>query len=125
MEPIQQVGHPIMIHDAFGGHPDLLQYMLGSPILRSGQRDQRREPKVIEPHRDAFPRDFGGETLTPEGREKPVSDLDLVAPFDLEMAANEDAERRALQGELKSLAESWREAEEVAAIADHLLDDVS
>ena len=43
----------------------------------------------------------------------------------LEMAANEDAERRALLGELNTLKEAWREAEEVAAIADHLLDDVS
>jgi len=41
----------------------------------------------------------------------------------LEMAANEDAERRALMGELAQLEEAWREAEEVAAIADHLFDD--
>jgi hypothetical protein len=51
-----------------------------------------------------------------------LPDVDRLA---LEMAANEDAERRALLGELHSLEEAWREAEEVAAIADHLLDDVS
>jgi hypothetical protein len=33
-------------------------------------------------------------------------------------AANEDTERRALAGELLELERAWREAEEVAAIAD-------
>ncbi len=37
------------------------------------------------------------------------------------MAANEDAERRALQGELATLERAWQEAEEIAAIADDLL----
>jgi hypothetical protein len=49
-----------------------------------------------------------------------VPDVDRLA---LEMAANEDTERRALRGELAQLEEAWREAEEIAAIADHLLDD--
>ena len=49
-----------------------------------------------------------------------VADVDRLA---LEMAANEDAERKALEGELAQLEEAWREAEEIAAIADHLLDD--
>jgi hypothetical protein len=39
----------------------------------------------------------------------------------LEMAAHEDIERRALEGELAELERAWREAEEVAAIADDLL----
>ncbi len=51
-----------------------------------------------------------------------LPDIDRLA---LEMAANEDAERKALMGELNALRDAWREAEEVAAIADHLLDDVS
>ena len=37
------------------------------------------------------------------------------------MAAHEDAERRALEGELARLQAEWREAEEIAAIADDLL----
>jgi len=37
------------------------------------------------------------------------------------MALHEEAERRALQGELDALEQAWREAEEVAAIADDLL----
>lgn len=38
----------------------------------------------------------------------------------LEMAAHEDAERRALEGELAQLEATWKEAEEIAAIADQL-----
>ncbi|HEY0997399.1 MAG TPA: hypothetical protein VGD77_15495 [Gemmatimonadaceae bacterium] len=38
----------------------------------------------------------------------------------LEMAANEDVERRALEGELHLLEAAWRDAEEVAKIADDM-----
>ena len=37
-----------------------------------------------------------------------------------EMALNEESERRALEGELAALEAAWREAEEIAAIADAL-----
>ena len=47
--------------------------------------------------------------------------LPLVDRLALEMAANEDVERRAMQGELAELEAAWREAEEIAAIADGLL----
>jgi len=39
----------------------------------------------------------------------------------LEMALHEEAERRAMQGELQELERAWRDAEEIAAIADGLL----
>ena len=39
----------------------------------------------------------------------------------LEMALHEEAERRALQGELEELEQAWQDAEEVAAISDNLL----
>lgn len=38
----------------------------------------------------------------------------------LEMAVHEDAERRALEGELKGLALAWKEAEQIASISDSL-----
>ncbi|MEA3247231.1 MAG: hypothetical protein U9Q74_13850 [Gemmatimonadota bacterium] len=38
----------------------------------------------------------------------------------LEMALHEEAERRAMEGELQALEAAWREAEEIAAIADNL-----
>jgi hypothetical protein len=37
------------------------------------------------------------------------------------MAVHEDGERVALQGELDALEAAWRDAEEIAAIADGLL----
>jgi hypothetical protein len=37
-----------------------------------------------------------------------------------EMATHEESERRALEGELSILEEMWREAEDIAAIADDL-----
>jgi hypothetical protein len=40
----------------------------------------------------------------------------------LEMALHEETERRALEGELAALEEMWRQAEEIAAIADRLPD---
>src|ERR687886_2167147 len=39
----------------------------------------------------------------------------------LEMALNEESEYRALEGELAQLEQAWRDAEEIAAIADSLL----
>ena len=40
----------------------------------------------------------------------------------LEMLLHEEAERRALAGELEALKEQWRRAEEIAGIADTLLE---
>ncbi len=39
----------------------------------------------------------------------------------LEMSAHEDAERRALEGELAMLEAAWKEADEIAGISDNLL----
>jgi hypothetical protein len=47
--------------------------------------------------------------------------LHKVDRLAIEMALQEDAERRAMEGELKELERAWREAEEIAAIADNLL----
>jgi hypothetical protein len=45
----------------------------------------------------------------------------------LEMAAHEESERRALEGELYLLEDAWKEAEEIAAISDDLFlpEDIS
>ena len=46
--------------------------------------------------------------------------LSRPARLALEMASHEESERRALEGELHLLESAWREAEEIAAIADGL-----
>jgi hypothetical protein len=47
--------------------------------------------------------------------------LEATERIALEMALHEEAERRALGGELAELETAWRQAEEIAAIADNLL----
>jgi hypothetical protein len=47
--------------------------------------------------------------------------LTTIDRLGLEMALHEEAERRAMEGELALLAAAWRDAEEIAAIADDLL----
>ena len=49
-----------------------------------------------------------------------LRDLHTPDRLALEMALHEEAERRALEGELRALAERWQEAEEIAAVADDM-----
>ncbi len=60
--------------------------------------------------------------LRGERRDRPFNPRKLDAPgsLALEMALHEEQERRALEGELHALKAAWREAEEIAAIADGL-----
>ena len=62
---------------------------------------------------------------TPHGLLRGVAGtLQRMPPVDrlaLEMAVHEESERRALEGELGALEERWKEAEQIAAIADDLL----
>lgn len=68
-------------------------------------------------------RSFWGRGAVGSEPKTPLPRLPLVDRLALEMAANEDAERRAMQGELAALDAAWREAEEIAAIADGMFDD--
>jgi hypothetical protein len=55
-------------------------------------------------------------------RERKISlkTMPVAVRLALEMSAHEDAERRALEGELHLLASAWRDAEEIAGIADDM-----
>jgi len=50
-----------------------------------------------------------------------MSQMSAPVTLALEMALHEEQERRALEGELWILEQAWKEAEEIAAIADNLL----
>jgi hypothetical protein len=52
---------------------------------------------------------------------KSVAELPTPTRLAIEMALHEEAERRAIEGELVLLETAWREAEEIANIADNLL----
>jgi hypothetical protein len=64
---------------------------------------------------------FHGRRMMAKYRRVGAMSLMPVERLALEMAVHEEAERRALEGELERLAEEWKEAEDVAAIADTLL----
>jgi len=68
-------------------------------------------------------RSFWGRGGTGSEETTPLFRLPSVDRLALEMASNEDIERRALEGELAALAEAWKEAEEIAHISDELFAD--
>jgi hypothetical protein len=68
-------------------------------------------------------RSFWGHGGTGSDESTALFRLPAVDRLALEMASNEDIERRALAGELTSLSAAWKEAEEIAAIADELFSD--
>ena len=53
-------------------------------------------------------------------RNKGIGQYPMPVRLALEMAAHEETERQALQGRLKWLERRWRQAEEIAEIADNL-----
>ncbi|HEX3867500.1 MAG TPA: hypothetical protein VHV78_12145 [Gemmatimonadaceae bacterium] len=68
-------------------------------------------------------RSFWGRGGTGSDEQTPLFRLPAVDRLALEMAANEDMERRALLGELETLHAAWKDAEEIAAIADEMFTD--
>jgi hypothetical protein len=66
---------------------------------------------------------FRGERIAAGGLVLPPPPLPPPLRLALEMSLHEEGERRALEGELAELECAWREAEEIAAIADALPDD--
>ena len=88
-----------------------------------GSRDRVSEAVTLI-EREADPlRFFGVAAREARARESKafVGALPHPMRLALEMAAHEDTERRALEGELELLAHAWKQAEEVAAIADSML----
>ena len=59
-------------------------------------------------------------TLMHDVPESGLLALNQVQRLAFEMALHEEAERRAMEGELAELERAWRDAEEIAAIADDL-----
>ena len=107
---IERAGHPeVFLPEAAA----LAQRVLrgsGSVARGSPARGDRRKADLsagaIERLRKPLPGSLAG--LNPSLR------------LAIEMATHEEAEREALEGELKELEARWREAEEIARIADNL-----
>lgn len=60
------------------------------------------------------------EVIPGRWKERRLGGLDLQTRLAIEMAVNEERERAALEGELALLELEWKEAEEIAGIADRL-----
>ncbi|MEO5799459.1 MAG: hypothetical protein ABIZ70_09825 [Gemmatimonadales bacterium] len=86
----EQVGEALRLMESARDREHLLEYVVGKPLRFATQRRY-----VV--------------------REVP-SEIRLA----LEMAAHEETERRALEGELKLLEREWKAAEQLAAITDRL-----
>jgi hypothetical protein len=93
------------------------------PAINWGGAERREVDdavQLIEGSRHS-PRDFLRETALRVGMGSPLQAMPNAQRLALEMAAHEDSERRAMEGELALLEAAWRQAEEIARIADNLL----
>jgi hypothetical protein len=86
------------------------------------QPNQNRMPDVVAGFR-RIAGTFRGERIAGGAVALPPPQLATPMRLALEMSLHEEGERRALEGELAALERAWREAEEIAAIADALPDD--
>jgi hypothetical protein len=82
--------------------------------------EEARSPERLF-ERVAAERDDVRRRVALESKADVVKKMDANVRLALEMAAHEESERRALEGELAILEQEWREAEEIASIADRLL----
>jgi hypothetical protein len=85
------------------------------------RRDVAAATELIDHSRDLFV-DAATRTtqLRKVGAGSVLSGMDRANRLALEMLCHEVMERRALEGELAALEAAWREAEQIAAIADDL-----
>ena len=123
------LGEPLMVQDAqehvVSGAAGLraLAVLLARPNAGGASRQQvQAAVKRIDRARtaEAFLATAEDETRRMGVGYRDIWHMPLEIRLAMEMAAHEDAERRALEGELVDLERHWREAEELAAIADAL-----
>lgn len=114
------------------GNPDSYFARVAALALRTswGREPEGRRDLAVAPHGASAmeqlalrlaSRTFWAHGGTSSGTRMPLLSLSPEDRLALEMAAHEDGERRAMAGELAALEAAWREAEEIAAIADGLL----
>jgi hypothetical protein len=95
--------------------------LLLPPANRYGGDRLRVQRAVGELERSASPERYISDVAHRPDLNTSLPRLPTTIRLALEMAAHEEAERRALEGELARLEEAWRDAEEIAAISDSLL----
>ena len=103
----------LAMRTSWGRHPDARD---DSPSVARGSISEQLALQLAN-------RSFWGRGGTTSQEQTPLFRLPAVDRLALEMAANEDVERRAMHGELDDLRAAWRDAEEIAAIADEMFID--
>ena len=84
------------------------------------RREVQEAVELIEQSRQS-PADFVHDVARRAGGGRRLQDLPNATRLALEMASHEESERRAMEGELALLEAAWKQAEEIAKIADNLL----
>ncbi|HEY5219046.1 MAG TPA: hypothetical protein VIJ16_04515 [Gemmatimonadaceae bacterium] len=94
----------------------------------AGKDDVQRAVTLIQddanPHRlfgAQAPRTIAGSEKLAAEQGRALKQIPKPIRLALEMTLHEDAERRALEGELAMLEAAWKEADEIAGISDNLL----
>ena len=126
-----EVQHAIAKLDDAGDPEGYFTRVASLAMRTSWGRFPDAPPERVEPHGSFAERlalqlanrSFWGRGGTTSEEQTALFRLPGVDRLALEMAANEDIERRALQGELELLHAAWRDAEEIAAIADEMFTD--
>ena len=106
----------------YGGTKDTIANAVRELELQRGSHAYLEHLAVIAPNVTRPPvkprkrHGWGGEI-----QENGLFGMSRIHRLAFEMALHEEAERRALEGELAELERAWRDAEEIAHIADNLL----
>lgn len=122
-----RVGRAVERLTAAGGPEAFLRQVGATPagVFPAWQSNNTNAGPTPDP-RGAWKRftgSFRGERIVGRPLPAPRKTLERVDALALEMALHEEAEKEALRGELAALEAAWREAEEIAGIADVLPDD--
>jgi hypothetical protein len=107
-----------------GPHAVTLARQVLAQINAGGGRDKIVERAVARLDYAGSPRLLFASAAAASGRPngaRLLRELPRDERLALEMAANDESERRAMEGELRELEVQWRDAEEIASIADNLL----
>jgi len=101
------------------GRASTVQRAVGM-LEESGEMDRVFSTAARYKTRSAFSLEAG--VVFFDGRKLPgtIAALPAAIRLALEMASHEESERRALEGELHMLEAAWRDAEEIATIADDM-----
>lgn len=126
-EALRIVGHLMPHVNRFGGKPDIVKSAVTTLdesggaegyLERLGSYASTATQVVIKPKSGKRKPKQSGWTMAYSSG---LFGLDHADRLALEMALHEEAELRALQGELHALERAWRDAEEIASIADGIL----